>query len=58
MKSLRAGCDDKLLVMVTPRILREVEQEIPETGEGRVALSFLSFFIDKNDFNGFTAAHS
>ena len=32
---------DKLLVMVTPRILREVEREIPEMGGGRVAVSFL-----------------
>jgi len=31
---------DKLLVTVTPRILREVEREIPEMG-GRVAVSFL-----------------
>jgi len=27
--------------MVTPRILREVEREIPEMGGGRVAVSFL-----------------
>ena len=52
MKSLRAGCDDGMnmishgqaaIVMVTPRILREVEREIglPEMGGGRVAVSFL-----------------
>jgi len=27
--------------MVTPRILRDVEREIPEMGGGRVAVSFL-----------------
>ena len=53
MKSLRAGCDDgmnmishgqrqaAIIIMVTPRILREVEREIPEMGGGRVAASFL-----------------
>ena len=30
-----------MLVMVTTRILREVEREIPEMGGGRVAVSFL-----------------
>ena len=66
MKSLRTGCDDgmnmimdKLLVMVTARILREVEREIPEIGGGRIcyAVSFL-FFIDKNDYYSFTAVKS
>jgi len=41
--------------MVTPRILREVEREIPEMG-GRVAE--FSLFIDKNDFNSFIAVKS
>jgi len=44
---------DKLLVTVTPRILREVEREIPEMGGERVAASFF-LFIDTNDFNSFT----
>jgi len=30
--------------MVTPRILREVEREIPEMGGGRVAVSFLFLY--------------
>ena len=34
--------------MVTPRILREVEREIPEMGGGRVAVSFL-FLTNLNE---------
>jgi len=57
MKSLRAGCDDGMNMishgqaglMVTPRILREVERE---TRNGRrKGSSEFSLFIDKNDFN-------
>ena len=47
------------IVMVTPRILREVEREIPEMGgRRRKGGSEFSLFINKNDFNSFTAVKS
>ena len=47
---------DKLLVMVTPRILRGRTRDT-RNGRRKVSSEF-SLFIDNNDFNSFTAVKS